>query len=200
MDLKRAITIGQFALVLGACAGTTPEVDREFLSGNEAHKGIVVFSTTHTGEFRDKLAGTLSFNCESGAKGTVKDHFAIVRFIDGGGPSGPFIGNPVVTPDRPMGRIHILELPSGSCAFTAYWASRSDMGTITTFRPPPFVIRFTVPEGGIAYIGNYNMHWRPSGGQRTFNDYYERDMAALKTQNVSLPGSVEKRVGRPADL
>src|ERR1043165_3955650 len=124
----------------------------------------------------------------------------MAQYIDGQRPPIP-VGNPDVQPDHPMGRIHILELPAGPCEFNSYRAAASGMNTMTTLRTRPFAVRFTVPDqGGIAYVGNYNMEWLPGAGRRSFNDFYDRDLAALKAQNVSLPGPVEKRIGRPAGL
>ena len=193
MMLKRAGRTALVLLVLSACA-VAPEVDRSFLTGSETHKGVVVFSTTHTGEYRYKLSGTLSFSCVSGLKGQVDDFHTLVQYIDGERPSIP-VGNPVLHPEHPMGRIHMLELPAGNCVFDSYRAKAYGMNTTTTLSARPFLVRFTVPDGGVAYIGNYNMEWLPDGGRRSFNDYYERDLAALKALKASPPGPVEKRVG-----
>jgi hypothetical protein len=197
MKVRPTIGLAPVVLILSACAGTTPELDRTFLTGGEARKGIVVFSTTHTGQYRNKLSGTLEFACESGAKGKVRDDYGVVQYIDGERPPIP-VGNPDVRPDHPMGRIHILELPAGTCVFNAYSAGASVMNNMsTTLTARPFAIRFTVPDHGVAYIGSYNMEWAPEAGRRSFNDYYDRDLRALKAQNVSLPGPIEKRIGSP---
>jgi hypothetical protein len=196
--MKTGIWLAIGAGALSAC-GTPPEVDRKFLTGSEARKGVVVFSTTHTGEYRYKLSGALSFTCDSGVKGQVDDDYALVRYIDGERPSIP-VGNPTLRPEHPMGRIHMLELPAGNCVFNLYRASASGMNTTTTLNARPFLIPFTVPDGGVAYVGNYNMEWLPGGGRRSFNDYYDRDLAALKTQNASPSGPVEKRIGAPTGL
>src|ERR1044071_8863234 len=110
MNPRPAAGVVAVAFILCSCAGTVAELNRKFLSGSEARKGIVVFSTTKTGQYRNMLSGTLSFTCDSGAKGEVDDHYAMAQYIDGQRPPIP-VGNPDVQPDHPMGRIHILELP-----------------------------------------------------------------------------------------
>jgi hypothetical protein len=184
------------ALILSGC-GSPPELDRSYLSGAEQATGVVIFSITRTGPHQAPGA-KVEFRCEAGARGDAADHHMRTHYID-----GPALPIPVppdfrLGPERPGGRLHMLELPAGPCEFHTWSAmSVGQYGEVGS-GSSKLSIRFEVPANRTAYIGSLNAEWSGARSYRlTFTDQYERDLAALRKQNVALPADVRKQLGTP---
>jgi hypothetical protein len=188
-------------LILGGCASTI-ELNNEFMAPNATEKGVVVISVTNTGLYGSALSGDLSFTCNSGASGKLENYHGLARYIDGERLSIPIPANFQLNSQRPMGRIHVIQLPSGNCAFNNFKASATGMTTRTSIKSNDSLkIVFDVKANTYQYIGNFDMKWAPGGGRASFNDFYERDLTVIGNQNPSLLGrNVEKSIGKVVSL
>ncbi len=193
--IRKIIWLLLFAALSG-CAATPPSVDKRFITGTDGKRGIVVFSATRTGSHGSILSGYLRFTCVSGARGEVPDHGALARYIDGERVPIPISPTLVIDKNRPLGLIHVLELPAGTCRFYFFRAEAHGMAVTTTaVSKKPFSIKFDVMENRTTYIGSFNVDWDSAGGRPSFEDYFERDIAALKKQNPDIfSQNVEKQI------
>lgn len=184
------------ALVAG-CAAASLETNSSFLPANTTDKGVVIVSVTSSGQYGSALSGALSFRCDSGAAGGLDNHHGLARYIDGERLSVPIPGTFPLTKERPMGRIHVIELPAGNCAFDSFAASASGQtGALTSIRSTKTMrIAFAVRPNARQYIGNFNMDWSPGRGVPSWNDAYDRDMTVVGIHNPTLQG-VQKTMGR----
>lgn len=180
-------------VVLAGCASTPPTIDRSFVTAAHGRKGVVIFTTARTGTYGSILSGKLNFRCGAGARGEVEDHGTLVRYIDGERVPIPISANLVVEKSRPLGRIHMLELPAGGCEFYFYSAVAHGMNTTTTATSRrPFSIKFNVAENQTTYIGSFNVDWTARGATPSLEDYFERDVTALKQQSPDAPQDIKK--------
>lgn len=182
--MKQCLTLLS-VLALGGCAATA-ELNRDFLKAGPIRTGTVLVSVTKTGQHGHILSGSVRFRCGT-VEGTLPDHDNLGRYIDGERLAIPISPKLQVTAARPMGKIHVVELPAGPCEFFGYGASASN-GYVTTSvgTKRPFSIKFEVTEAQINYIGNFNADFEGNGVRYSFNDTQERDLAALKRINPDL--------------
>lgn len=184
-------------LILGGCAAGI-EMNGSFVPPNTAQTGVVVVSVTSTGRYGNALSGNLSFECVSGASGKLENSYGLARYIDGDRLSIPISADLQLSADRPMGKIHVVQLPPGKCVFHNFRASASN-GTVTTsWRSSTTMnIPFSVKANAFEYVGNFDMNWSPNKGVATFNDFYDRDLTVIRKQNPALLGrEVEKSVAK----
>lgn len=130
-----------------------------------------MFSFTKNGRYGDLYSGELSFKCGSNTYGDVPDAIMFVKYLDGGSPDIPISAGLEIKKDRPLGHMHLLELPAGNCEFISYTGVTADMTTRTTLNSKPFSIKFEVKEGRTTYVGNFNLDWSTTGFKFSYNDF-----------------------------
>lgn len=191
---KAAATV---VAILAGCAAGSLEINKSFLPENAGAKGVVIVSVTSTGQYGYALAGPLHFTCDSGATGGLDNNHGLARYIDGERLSIPIPATFPLTNERPMGRIHVIELPAGTCVFDSFSASASGQAATTSIRSSKTMrIAFAVRPDATRYIGSYNMEWSPGRGQPSYNDFYDRDMAVVRTQNPAVSQNAGKAIAR----
>jgi hypothetical protein len=182
--------------LLAGCAAASLEANKSFLPADPGATGIVIVSVTSTGQYGAALGGPLHFTCESGASGGLDNNHGLARYIDGERLSIPIPATFPLTRERPMGRIHVVELPAGNCAFDGFSASASGNVTTTSFSLGRTMrIAFVVRPNTTQYVGNFNMDWSPGRGRASWIDSYDRDMAVARQQNPALQNA-QKSLGR----
>lgn len=183
-------------LVLGGCAATA-EINRDYISAGPSRTGTVVVSVTDTGQYGQILAGNIRFRCGD-IEGKLADHDVISRYLDGERLATPISLKLEVTRERPIGIVHVVELPIGQCEFFSYVASGGNGQVIVSVGTKrPFSIVFNVTESQVNYIGNFNTHFDNDRASYSFNDTQDRDLVALKRINPNIISkSVVKSVAR----
>lgn len=192
--MRFLILIIMVSLITG-CA-SAPGVDKSFISGASGKTGIIIFSFTKTGRYGNIPTGKMRLNCDSDVEGEIADGKGFVRYIDGGSPDIPISANLNITKERPLGLVHILELPAGNCKLFSYSGLAYGMNSKTTANSlKPFSIKFEVKDGKTVYIGNFNTEWSQIAASYTFNDYFDRDIKAIQQQSPDLLGNnIEKQI------
>ncbi|WP_455199042.1 hypothetical protein [Kaarinaea lacus] len=119
------------SVFLAGCA-SAPGINKSFLTGASDSTGKIIFSFTKTGRYGNILSGKLRLSCIPDVDGEIADGRSFVKYIDGGSPGIPISADLNITSQRPLGIVHLLELPEGDCKLFAYSGLAHGMASTTT--------------------------------------------------------------------
>lgn len=177
--LLRSLSLLACVWVFGACTAIAGEVEQLAISANlkdlaNSGKGIVIFSTTESGE-------------RSGA--TPYLHLKRVY-------SKPFDGKVLMWNEndkkdlentkkyraQAFGRVHVLALPEGHYDFYLYQdedGDGDDLNSKDSYKH--FEINYDVVAGEVRYIGNMGFYFYPTSGvyKLYLVDKFERDVSSF---------------------
>ena len=164
-------------LALTGCA--TPNIEKDYELQTKNKTGLLVMSVTHNTKVVTLNYKNLS-SSEEGAilTSTMKDRFDF---------------------KQPKGRLVVIELPVGEYELNQ-WVTEID---IYQFTSPLFSAPFSIKQGSILYIGNFDLKaslihpFMKVEYEHTISDRYERDISLLfKKYNKLKIEKIDKNISK----
>jgi hypothetical protein len=181
-------------IFLAGCANLQSQINPDYKLDAKSGQGIVVFTTTLSGEVASGWYLKFKVLYASSTSANPADLFEVwttQRFLDTGELAiAPFRISIDVSDDRPLGRLHVLELKGGDYEFYSYYASGSKIDT------QPFSFQFKVSPGTVTYVGNVHFYQKETGYKASrinmsINDRQDRDLALFRLGYKKLSSDTE---------
>ncbi|MCK5564763.1 MAG: hypothetical protein KAJ07_05915 [Planctomycetes bacterium] len=194
MIRKISLLLFVCAVVLATTGCSSINISEEYALDELSGKGVVILSTTETGNHWSPITSLLFRKVGSNRSTSIMMWHR--DFLDSEGSMDMvwfgWFGD-MIPEDKSVGLLNALELPAGEYEFHTYRSNASAPGVVVSFTiPKDFSWKFTVESGVAKYLGNINYHFfdRKTFLDHliTFNDDRSRDLrlAGQKYPNISI--------------